>query len=282
MPLSFEFTEIFVMGTYHSGTNALIQDLYRRLNIPIYPNNGGGFHPNGHWKHSFMGAPKKPGQLVIFMIKDPLFWIKSLTKHQYEIITKSNSSCAINKLLNPLELCGKTFTNILELWNTYASSIIDTCKYPQAQTLIIRYEDFLYHYTETLNIILSLFPDSKVKNRNTQPLTFSSKQHGYRCRNRLEAEAHYLPKNRYKGFSLLQIASMERSLCPDLLHTFGYPRINLERKAEDITYPSEVQQFYAAQVSSTFVRARRSFRLNRVDQLDRLYTIDTSLRRVDT
>ena len=33
------FTEVFVMGMYHSGTNALIRELQHYFNVPVYPND---------------------------------------------------------------------------------------------------------------------------------------------------------------------------------------------------------------------------------------------------
>ena len=244
-----EVNEIFVMGMYHSGTNALIQDLTRRINIPVYPDNGGGFHPDGHWKHSFHKGPSKVGQLVVFMIKDPLFWTQSLVKQYYEIKPLCDSYLPVNRLLGPISLCGENFNNVFSLWNRYLTALQDPQKFSPEKTLIIRYEDFLHDYDSTISRILQYVSPEKVIAGKLQPLTQSSKVHGYRCRNRQEAISYYQPHNRYRGFTLAQTAVMQNSLSADLLRKFGYPEISLSRRSVSLLQPNLITNSFTEQYS---------------------------------
>jgi hypothetical protein len=224
-PLNAVFEEVFVMGMYHSGTNAMIRELTRRFKIPVYPNDGGGFHPKGYWKHTTEASPYRgdPTRLVIVMTKEPFFWLQSLRRRRYDLKLLTSAPTVMESLLSAVELEGRYYPSSLHLWNEYASHYLDPIRFPPENTRLIRFEDFLYRFTTVMEELYTILPARPEIARDTPPLWGVSKQHGHWSRNRKEAEAYYrIYENCYQGLSPSQITEVHNNLDLRQLERLGY------------------------------------------------------------
>jgi len=235
--LNTPFQEVFVMGMYHSGTNAMIRELTRRFKIPVYPNNGGGFHPKGYWKHTTEASPYRgdPTKLVIVMTKEPFFWLQSLRRRRYDIKLLTSAPTMMESLLSAVELDGRYYPSSLHLWNEYASHYEDPTRFPPENTRLIRFEDFLYRFDTVMEELYKILPARPEIPRDTPPLWGVSKQHGHWSRNRKEAEAYYrIYENCYQGLSPSQIAEVHNNLDRRQLERLGYMVGGIEPEEMDV------------------------------------------------
>ena len=221
-----QISEVFVMGMYHSGTNAMIREIQQRFDVPVYPNNKGGHHPNGHWKHSLQGSPYQtdPNKLAIVMIKEPRFWLQSLRRRKYELEIINKERGDVDQLMGSVKLDGVHYPSTMHLWNTYAKHYQDPGRFPTENTMVIRFEDFLYKFGEVMGRLYAVLPARPGVPRDMPPNGTAGKNHGTHCRNRQEAEAYYsVYTNCYSGITPTHMDTIDTILDRDSLEALGYP-----------------------------------------------------------
>ena len=223
------FTEVFVMGMYHSGTNALIRELQHYFQIPVYPNDRSSFHPNGTWKHTVRPQISAPAnRLHCILVKDPYFWIQSVKKCPYELkLSHQVNPIQTEDLLVPLQLEGRQYANIGAVWNQYTKTYLDDLAFSPENTVIIRFHDFLYRYQEVMLALDKYLPRKIGSGKTFHPFSQRSKSHGIFCRNRDEAMSYYQSANRYRGFSPSELVRIGESLDTRLMSRLNYPQLTL-------------------------------------------------------
>lgn len=239
------FTEVFVMGMYHSGTNALIRELQHYFNVPVYPNDNGSFHPNGTWKHTIRPQISSPAnRLHCVLVKDPYFWVQSVKKCPYELKVSSKViPIQTTDLLDTVQLEDRQYPNIMALWNQYTKTYLDDRAFSPQNTVVIRYQDFLYRYREVMTTLSKYLPRRPGSSQIYQPFSQRSKSHGIFCRNRDEAIAYYRPENRYLGFTQNELEKISQSLDTQLMDQFNYlfhPQFNPCPKTNQISKSNQI------------------------------------------
>lgn len=211
------FKQVFVMGMYHTGTCALIRELTNRYRNPIFPKGINELNENRNWKHEITLSPYKNNNnvLVIVLIKDPFFWFQSLKRNKKDLVVKTRNDLAGNIIFN-----GRGYKNATELWNQSVTNYLDKKLFPISNTLILKYEEFLFQYQETLHLLDTLL---LVKPGLTNQVAINTKAHPHeKCHNRLEALEHYQSANRYKDLSKDEMASIILTVSRSLLDYLDY------------------------------------------------------------
>jgi len=203
---------------------------------------------DGHcpwWKHAIRlesdGAiDTDEDTLVVLVSKDPLFWLKSMSKHYYEIKVPGGSQrTGLDALFGELEHEGRRYGDAVELWSAAMRSFLDGQLYPTSRCVLLRYEDFLFRFWDVM-IHLSAFLPANCQRLKESPNSSRSKSHGREVRGRDEALRFYSScKNRHGDFTAKHFKRL-REICPKLLSELGYesiPRSN-EDQLEPMTSAS--------------------------------------------
>jgi len=191
------------------------------------------------WKH----AVRSEGQgaietdddtLVILVTKDPVFWLKSMSKHHYEIKVPTRCRRAgLDPLFGRLEHEGRCYNSAVELWNSTVYSFLNEDLFPSSRCVVLRYEDFLFRFWDVM-VHLSAFLPAHCQKLKESPNAVRSKSHGREVRNRDEALRYYsYLDNRHCDFEEWHLDRM-RELCPKLLGALGYQEVP---KPEDVYQP---------------------------------------------
>ena len=229
------FTEVMVMGMYHSGTNALVREIQHNFQLPVYPTRPQAFHPDGTWKHTLRPTITAPRtRLHCVLVKDPYFWFQSVSRCPYELQCQRSGpqgQTTISDLFRPVQLQGRQFPHLAEVWNAYLRNYLDNHCFSPHNTIIIPFSSLLTEYHQVMTVLARYLPAKSNHLAWYQPFRTASKHHGRACRNRAEAIAYYQPENRYVGFTPAQVAQLAQQLHPYLLTLVGYqlPEVPIPR-----------------------------------------------------
>lgn len=181
----------------------------------------------GWWKHAV--RPKSQGPidtdedtLVVLVTKDPLFWLKSVSKHYYEIRASEGSRAGLDNLFGELQHAGRHYKDAVELWSAAMGSFLDEELYPSSRCVLLRYEDFLFRFWDVV-VHLSAFLTSNGERLKEPPIGNRLKAHGGdEVRGRDQALKYYAwTGNRHCDFDRTHLERM-RELDPVLLRALGY------------------------------------------------------------
>ena len=184
---------VHVIGPFNSGTNLMHNIIQKSDCIDLTTSKPviiGGIHePFGKHIMTINTINKyldDKDNLLIIMYKNVYNWIYSIKKNPYDV--------KYINLLSPVELYGKTFPNIVELYNFY---------YINYMSILNRYNNVVfldyakiiqkntcYDYINTTLRKLNLFISSKPKFDNQ--LMTKAKSHGSHVKNADEAAAQYI------------------------------------------------------------------------------------------
>merc|ERR1712012_462683 len=141
-----------------------------------------------------MGEPQDA--LVICLVKEPCFWLQSLTRYgatyaiyeleydtdrgnAYRDVVKPNIGTLdsrpqeeiLDGILDVVEFMGAIYEDggALRVWEATVRSYFDNTVYPSWRTIVIRSEDFLFHYDAVIDALndigLERRPDPPPPNR---------------------------------------------------------------------------------------------------------------------
>lgn len=148
------------------------------------------------WKHAVRSESQGPvdtddDTLVILVTKDPLFWLKSMSKHFYDMkVPEGSQRNGLNSLFGELEHCGRRYRDALEFWCTIMESFLDERRFPKNRCVLLRYEDLLFRFWDVM-VHMAAFLPAKEKRLKEPPNSSRSKSHGRAVRGRDEALRFY-------------------------------------------------------------------------------------------
>ena len=156
------------------------------------------------------------------MVKDPFFWIKSLLKRNYELVVHSHKRNQIDNLLKSVTFEGITYDSIIHLWNNCMYSYLNPNKFSTDNTVIIRFEDFLYSFEEIMDRLSHYLIPKPSNIFKSPPINKASKQHGHKCNTRQEAIICYNESTKYDIFNKCQLRIINSQLNKKVLEILRY------------------------------------------------------------
>lgn len=231
------FRKAVVMGLYHTCTSAMALEVQRCFGLPV----ANRLITNSReklWKHrvnraAFLGDDPV---LVVLMVKEPCFWLQSLARNFYEIhpvskdeqgTLQDSPSRSFGDLFGPIEHDKILYPDALSLWLDGVSSYFDEEVYPPSSTIIVRSEDFLFHFDAVMEEIADrwrLGPPEKGEPRQ-RPMKSGA-------RSREKALSFYGdPANRGLGFTQEQLHMVSEKLDPRIVSLLGYGKDAVEKWA---------------------------------------------------
>lgn len=180
------------------------------------------------WKHAVRLQKQGPidtddDTLVVLVTKDPFFWLKSMSKHFYEMKVAKGpwQRAGLDPLFSELTHEGRSYGDALELWSTAMRSFLDEELYPSDRCVLLRYEDFLFNFWDVM-LHLAAFLPAHGQRLKEPPNVRRSKSHGKDVRGRDEALRFYsLQANRHGEFGEKHLERFWR-ISPELLQALGY------------------------------------------------------------
>eukprot|EP00939_MAST-03C_sp_MAST-3C-sp1_P004281 g4281.t1 len=199
-------------GLFNTGTNYLAELL--RINcertdseipvsvwqVPWGKHNPPEWH---RWNHE-TSTSHMQNIMPVVTIKNPLTWMKSMCRHPYAVALKGKCPSSVEKTENVVTYGGgreRTYTSLLHLWAEWYRAYFET-KMPH---LIVRYEDLLFHPSETVSKICKCVGGTMRKGsfKNINKSAKSGKGHGWGGNGRATALAlHRDAAKRVEGYSL--------------------------------------------------------------------------------
>jgi len=233
-----KFKKALVMGLYHSCTNAVQKELEKRFDVEVV-NDWHTGKEGALWKHR-VNEREPEGLasdcLVVLMVKEPYFWLKSCCREPrnwFELHPYTRSEEGVfedvpeNKkvkedLFRPLEHDTVKYPNAVQMWNDVVRSYFDDSVYSPRQAVIVRSEDFLFHFHEVMDELARFGLQDLNRDDRPEPLADRAKGH-YECRTRDQALVFYASNaNRTSDFSPEQLATVARDLDRELLGRLSY------------------------------------------------------------
>lgn len=230
------FSKALVMGLYHSCTNAVQQELEKRFDVEVI-NDWHSGKETTFWKHRVNhttpnGIPDDC--LIMLMVKEPYFWLKSCSRAErnfFEIHPFSENERGeridvppktLQHLFVPLEHDAIIYPNAVGMWNDVIRSYFDESVYPPDQTIIVRSEDFLFHFHEVMDELAGCWLQEKEKGCRPEPLAERAKGH-IECRSRDDALSFYGNLANWKSdFSPEELSTVARDIDPEALKRLNY------------------------------------------------------------
>jgi hypothetical protein len=190
------------------------------------------------WKHTTKPLLNRDlSVLNIILVKDPLFWIKSMMRNPYDI------PFDLQDISQPFEYQGRQFDGLADLWNFYLE--IYRSEFSSRNTLILRNHDALFRWKEAMKEIVRAWLGSPVALRPAStPGTPSARSSIYvdetmrttkvsvakalyhrlnGSRNLDEARVYYGKRaNRLIGWSKAEMRYLRKTLKSSLLEFYGY------------------------------------------------------------
>lgn len=181
---------IRIHGLQNSGTNLITK--YLKLHFNIYIDESG-------WKHQLLSplyCNKYPSfidnrVLKIFVIKDPYFWLQSMFKSPYEVMSIQRPLTINDYILRPVKLIaergGMIYRNPIYYWRLWYERNISLMNSFNTPMIMIKYEDIL---TNPIQVITELKQYLIPKIDHINIIEEPAKSHGY-SRNRQQALSYY-------------------------------------------------------------------------------------------
>jgi len=239
------FESVIVMGAHHTCTTALGRELQRQFDVTVLNYNIPARLGTGNHKHLVRHSEPKPTDaLVLCLVKDPCFWIQSLTRNGllYEVRPlfqiAEGGHARVQEIGNfttaqlvDMLLCGYVeFEDViyeggaLGVWEATVRSYFDAGVYPLHRTAVIRSEDFLFRFDEVMGALELLGLSRRLGAGRLEPDATPAKgaQH-LGARDRREALAWYSSEeNRSTGFSGPQFEQIFQMLHPEVMEPLCY------------------------------------------------------------
>lgn len=231
----------------HPEQSDTLAELIRTLTPPVTL----CFTPDteGHcelWKHTVRARRQGPipvdqDTLVIIVTKDPLFWLKSMSKHFYEmkVVDKGAHRRGLDSLFCSIEHEGRQYDDAVQLWTACMESYLDDELFPNSQCVILRYEDFLFRFWDVM-VHLAAFLPANCQRLKESPTSLRSKTHGREVRGREDALMFYSHEHhRVCDFTAAHRARLDE-LPPALLGLLGYTGVLVNTSdtcAQDVPQP---------------------------------------------
>ncbi|CAK0845595.1 unnamed protein product, partial [Prorocentrum cordatum] len=159
--------------------------------------------------------------LVVLVVKDPLFWLKSMSKHFYDIKVHGDKTSGMDALLQRLEHGGNDYDGCMELWSASCRSYLDTARFPADRCVLLRYEDFLFRFWEVMVHLSALLP-ARGQRLKEPPNSTRSKTHGREVRDRAEALSFYAMDHNRRSELGPEHLERARMVDPWLFEALGY------------------------------------------------------------
>lgn len=197
------YNTVRIHGLQNSGTNLLT--LYIKRHFSVNLDIPGWKHQmlNPAFCHQFPGFVD-PNVLKIFVIKDPVFWLQSMFKSPYELMSTGRVKSINDYIRHPIQLTrergGNVYRNPVSYWHKWYERGLYWMDQYKMPLIMIRYEDLLFHPELVINELAGYL--TKL-NDWTQPsiIEESAKTHGA-SRNRNEALIYYQNlDNRWTGIN---------------------------------------------------------------------------------
>jgi hypothetical protein len=209
---------IHIIGLFNTGTNLLFNIINNCTTVDLTDNTNITIN-NQHkpfFKHSFNFSIirkylNNPNNLLIIMYKNVYNWLYSIKKACYDI--------NYSKLYLPVELYGKHFHNMIELYNFYYINYLSVLN-TYSNAIFLDYEkvidinnsyDYLNNKLSKFNICIS----SQTKFNST--LMSKAKTHGKSVNNAIEAKNKYDSINATVKQFVEKIPKLNNSIKPILI-----------------------------------------------------------------
>mmetsp|Transcript_10320 Transcript_10320/g.30283 ORF Transcript_10320/g.30283 Transcript_10320/m.30283 type:complete len:489 (-) Transcript_10320:300-1766(-) len=226
-------SKALVMGPYHTCTTAMALELERCLGVPVV-NRTAHDSADRLWKHrAWRGAfpAVDADTLVVLMVKEPHFWIKSLARNFYEIHPlevngagdfQDRPSRNLADLFGHLEHDRVIYPDASALWSDAVAAYLDESTFPGSPGVVVRSEDFLFRFADVMSELAMTYFSSDVEGPTAvEPKCQHSMKSG--ARSREQALSFYSDSsNRFSGFSHEQLLQVAQSIPADLIHLLGY------------------------------------------------------------
>jgi len=233
------FHSVLVMGIYHSCTNAISQELEKRFAVEVL-NDWHTGKAGVNWKHRVNSTPLEgvpEDCLVVMMVKEPYFWLKSTSREvrnffevrpirengqgEFEDIPPKT----LRDLFGRIEHDTIIYPNAVGLWNDLSRSYFDDEVYPPGGSVIIRCEDFLFRFHAVMDELAGLgLPERPDLEGGAPPDPNSDRAKGHmECRTRDQALGFYAdPANRTSEFLTEELAIVAKDLDREVVTRLGY------------------------------------------------------------
>lgn len=230
---------VCVLGAHCTGTNALLRELLRFFDIRVSNAHRADNPP--FWKHTvFRAAPPLPRDtMCVCLVRDPGMWVQSLSRDPsdgsfYEIRPGRKVGTRFleepqrsrGQLFKSVQFDGSVYRDALALWEATVKAYFDDRIFPTAQTVVVRYEDFLHEFSSVLEALKQRgLPWRSDHPQPLEPLNDSAKDDTHpesTRRTRHEVLRDYANQaTRFKGLNDTQ---KDRCLnfCPKLIDMLGY------------------------------------------------------------
>uniref|UniRef100_A0A7S4R0D7 Uncharacterized protein n=1 Tax=Alexandrium monilatum TaxID=311494 RepID=A0A7S4R0D7_9DINO len=262
------FRRALVMGAHHTCTTALTRELEAQFFVKVennYDTVQPDARPENH-KHRIMEQPPSPPDaLIVCLVKEPCFWLQSLTRHaatyairalqempdgSYEDMERHvgpmeerSQEELLDAILGPVEFFGDIYPDggALSVWEASVRSYFDEEVYPLRRTAVVRCEDFLFNFEGVMQALSEL----GLQRRPVPPPPDSRRAKGgvvhFKARDREEALCWYGDEaNRHVGLQPRHVASVAMLLGDLLLGPLGYGKDAIS------SWSSRPQRFFIA------------------------------------
>jgi len=248
------FDKVLVMGAHHTCTTALSHELVQQFKVEVVNDYNGILSPElrpENYKHRVLRSPPSPDDaLVICLVKDPFFWLQSLSRHgaiyavkpvaanpatgefQDRDLQLNAGICdlaqdkLLDHLLDHVEFLGDVYEDgALGVWEATVRSYFDPLAYPLERTAVVRAEDFLFHFDAVMAALCEIGLE---RHQSAPPPTERPIKEGVmhpHTRGRPEALSWYgQEENRFVGFKPWHKHVVFERLGPELLKPLRYGR----------------------------------------------------------
>lgn len=247
-----EFT--IISGLYNTGTNVAYKLISQNCQTKLKFQPGWGKHEMPtpekiEWwnEHPMENSPKGiySTSILLVVIKDPLTWMKSMCKANYDFRYKNRTwffdSCPTGladnsefdwlplnrgKVMNRNKTSNGIFKSPIHLWNEWYSSLInhvDGTKYPY---LVVRFEDLLFRAESVIPQFCNCLGYCQYKKgRDDNHINIAdeaSKPHGHPRNRTMSFWSYSNPQYRYQGYTKEDLQFMIDAVNMTLLEKFGY------------------------------------------------------------
>eukprot|EP00483_Globobulimina_turgida_P009719 UN09738 len=173
------------------------------------------------------------------LIKDPLTWIKSICKMNYDFsFFKRNwlkhcpSNISESKLnwmphnrgreVNRNHTSNGIFPSLIHVWNAYYEHYLNEMNEHIYHYLMIRFEDFLFKPKSIGTQLCDCFGNSQLLHDDVVILDSPAKPHGNTSNRSKTVKIYSDPEYRYKGYSQQDLQYIYENINHTIVDMFGY------------------------------------------------------------
>lgn len=249
-PSSHTFNRVVVLGAHHTCTTAMTRELEAQFFVKVENNYDTVLpekRPENHKHRVFQHPPTPQDALLVCLIKEPCFWLQSLTRaaatyaiHALEELDdgslgymerhvgatehKSQEEL-LDAILGSVEFFGDIYPNggALRVWEATVRSYFDEELFPLWRTVVLRSEDYLFNFHAVMEALARV----GLRRRPKPPPPDGSRAKGgvihFKARSREEALCWYSEEaNRHKGLQPRHVQAVATCLGEMVLGPLGY------------------------------------------------------------